>query len=72
MKRVEDKEVLYALFHVNVSTGEKVRFDVGGEAVSKGEAEQRAMDCRIGQGRGSYVFNGWTTEAHPAEGKQCT
>lgn len=60
-------EVMYGLFHVSDKTGETVRFSTR-EVLSKAEAEQRALDCRIGQGRGSFYHDGWRTEARPLEG----
>lgn len=66
MESMRMKEGMYGLFHVNVKTGEKARFS-GDEVLEKNAAEQRALDCRIGQGRGSAYFNGWRTEAHLLE-----
>ena len=66
-----EKEAVYGLFHVNVDTGEKVRFS-GDEDMERHVAERRALDCRIAKGLGSYVFNGWITEAHPVEVLACT
>ena len=61
---MKTEEVMYGLFHVNAATGEAVRFD-GDEVLTRCKAEERASDCRVGQGRGSAHFNGWLTEARP-------
>lgn len=65
--KAQEKEIMYGLFHVNAKTGERVRFSTK-EVMDKDSAEKRALDCRIAQGRGSYHFDGWTTEAYPLVG----
>ena len=67
MKGEVEKETMYGLFHVNAKTSEVVRFGTK-DVLSKSDAEKRALDCRIGQGRGSFYSDGWWTEARALEG----
>ena len=56
----------YGLYHVNAKTGEVVPFfypDAHG--LGKGEAEQRAGELKLGQGRGQAYHDDWTVEARP-------
>ena len=67
---VLESELMYGLFHVNIKTGEAVRFSAK-EVLSRAVVEQRALDCRTGKGRGSYCHDGWSIEARPVEGERC-
>ena len=58
----------YALFHVHRQSGETVRFPPASfPSMQKEEAEQRALDIRIGAARGSYRLGLWETRALPEE-----
>lgn len=57
---------LYALFHVNRSTGEKVRYPLHSfRPMSKADAESSAQGSRIGAARGTAYPGEWETQAHP-------
>lgn len=59
-------EQLYALFHVNRITGEKVRYPVESFPADKqSKVESSAQGSRIGNALGSAYGSDWETQALP-------
>ena len=58
----------WTLYHVNTQTDEIVPFP-GIEPMTKEVANARALELRIGLGRGSRETNGWTILARPISNK---